>query len=177
MFFVWQNVCFLYVFFLLNRDTFKNKVFNLKKLIIKNVEHFVVFLCNICVTFCVTLCGIFLKKMGTLRNESITRLCLVYHRRWYQKLLMLFFSNLQNCNLENFFATSSFRSSRSFYFFWLNSRWNFIKKNINFFKKNCQKNKIKKWNSMWRLKKFSEGARRNFEKFFNTTLNCCIKKH
>lgn len=59
----------------------KNKVFNLKKLIIKNVEHFVVFLCNICVTFCVTLCGIFLKKMGTLRNESITRLCLVYHRR------------------------------------------------------------------------------------------------
>lgn len=132
-------------------------------------------MCNICVTLCVTFCVIFLKKMGALKNESIARLCLVYHRRWYQKLLMLFFSNLQNCNLENFFATSSFRSSRNFYFLWLNSRWNFIKKNINFFKKKCQKNKIKKWNSMWRLKKFSEGARRNFENFFNTTLNCCIK--
>ena len=43
-----------------------------------------------------------LKKMGALKNESIARLCLAPHRRWGQKLLMLFFSNLQKCNLENF---------------------------------------------------------------------------
>lgn len=45
---------------------------------------------------------LFFKKMGALKNESIARLCLAPQRRWGQKLLMLFFSNLQKCNLENF---------------------------------------------------------------------------
>jgi hypothetical protein len=119
---------------------------------------------------------LFLKKMGTLKNESITRLCLVPQRRWGQKLLMLFFSNLQKCNLEKFLRLVLLDLVAVFIFL-IKFQMKFYQKKYQLLQKKLSKNKIKKWNSMWRLKKFSEGARRNFEKFFNTTLNCCIKKH
>lgn len=90
--------------------------------------------------------------------------------------LCSFFSNLQKCNLEKFLRLVLLDLVAVFIFL-IKFQMKFYQKKYQLLQKKLSKNKIKKWNSMWRLKKFSEGARRNFEKFFNTTLNCCIKKH
>lgn len=104
---------------------------------------------------------LFLKKMGTLKNESITRLCLVSQRRWGQKLLMLFFSNLQKCNLEKFMLLALLDSA-AFFIFLIKFQMRFHQKKYQLLQKNYQKKHNKKMQINVEIEKIFERSKAKF---------------